>query len=42
MGVDIQKVTNIILEPTTTKNKGIVKKDVLHPQYFSQYFHNKS
>ena len=27
-----------MLEPTTTKNKGIVKKDVLHPQYFSQYF----
>ena len=32
------------MEPTTTKNKGIVgrKKKVLHPQHFLQYFHNKS
>ena len=34
-----------MLEPTTTKNKSIVKKKtkkVLHPQHFSQHFHNKS
>ena len=26
---------------TFLKNKGIVKKKVLHPQHFSQHFHNK-
>ena len=31
-----------MLELTTTTNKGIVKKEVLHPQQFSQHFHNKS
>ena len=30
------------MELTTTKNKGIVKIKVLHAQYFSQHFHNKS
>ena len=26
-----------MLELTTTTNKGIVKKEVLHPQYFSVF-----
>ena len=31
----------IILELTTTKNKVIMQKKMLHPQHFSQHFHNE-
>ena len=39
--IKIKKNKNIILGLTTTKNKGIVEKEVLHLQYFSQHFYNK-
>ena len=31
-----------MLESTITKNKDIVKKEMLHLQYFLQHFHKKS
>ena len=31
-----------MLEPTVTKNKEIMKKDMIYLQHFSQHFYNKS
>ena len=30
------------MEPTTSKNKVIVQKKVLHPKHFLQHFYNKT